>query len=116
MQNFINFILTNLSHVAPILVAGGLAVVIILDRFRALVLAYPMHNPDAFFEKIRGLVMSDRISEAVAFCERYRSKPVANVVREGLLRAHQPEGLIEHGLQIAVGEATDKTTSKTSFL
>jgi biopolymer transport protein ExbB/TolQ len=116
MSNMLSFINNHFAHVAPILAAAGLGVIIILDRIRALVLTYPMHGSEAFFEKIRNLVMTDRISEAVALCERYRSKPVANVVREGLLRAHQPEGLIEHGLQIAVGDATDKTSARTAFL
>jgi biopolymer transport protein ExbB len=116
MQNFMDFIHNHFAHVAPILAAGAFGIIIILDRIRALVLTYPMLGVDAFFEKIRNLVMTDRISEAIALCERYRSKPIANVVREGLLRAHEPEGLIEHGLQIAVGEANDKVTARTSFL
>ena len=54
--------------------------------------------------------------EAIAFCERYRSKLIAQVVREGLLRAHQPESLIEHGLEIAIGEASEKVQARTGFL
>ena len=116
MQGFINFLTNHLSHAAPILIVGALSVIITLDRFRALTMTFPMRGTDSFFEKIRNLVMADRIGEAVALCERYRRKPVANVVREGLLRAHQPEGLIEHGLQLAVGEAIEKVVARTSFL
>jgi biopolymer transport protein ExbB/TolQ len=112
----LNFINNHFAHVAPILACGAIAIIIILDRVRAVMMTYPLHGTEAFFEKIRSLIMADRISEAIALCERYRSKPVANVVREGLLRAHQPEALIEHGLQIAVGDATDKTTARTAFL
>jgi biopolymer transport protein ExbB/TolQ len=38
------------------------------------------------------------------------------VVKEGLKRANQPEGLIEHALQIAVGEVTQKVQARTAFL
>lgn len=116
MQAILNFINNHFWHVMPILAAGGFAVVIILDRSLALILRLPLLNGDAFFEKVRNLVMNDRISEAVAFCERYHAKPVANVVREGLLRCHQPENLIEHGLALAVGDAVDKVNVRTSFL
>lgn len=116
MDGILSFIRNNLGHVAPILLTGALGVIIILDRIRALMLTFPLHGSEVFFEKIRNLVMKDRIGEAIALCERYNKKPVPNVVREGLLRAHQPESLIEHGLQIAVGEAVDKVNARTSFL
>src|SRR5690606_11332717 len=38
------------------------------------------------------------------------------VVKEGLLRAHHPESIIEHGLQVVVGEYSEKIQSRTQFL
>lgn len=116
MEAFIVFIKDNFYHVAPILAAGAFGLVIVIDRTRALVWGYPMASQEAFFEKIRNLVMADKINEAIAFCERYWVKPVATVVKEGLMRADQPEGLIEHGLQMAVSEAVQKISAKTGFL
>jgi len=116
MGVLLSFIYHNFLHVAPILLAGVFAVVITVDRFYALFILYPLARSDNFFEKIRNLIMTDRVSEAILLCERFRTKPVANVVREGLIRAHQPENLIEHGLQIAVGEAADRIQARTSFL
>lgn len=116
MSNFFRFILENFAHVFPILFAGGFGLVIILERTAALVWAYPLDQFDGFFDRVRTLIMKDRINEAVALCERFRNKPVARVVREGLVRAHQPEELIEHGLQIAVSEAAEKIQARTSFL
>src|SRR6185437_10822251 len=52
----------------------------------------------------------------ISHCDRYQSKPAAQVMKQGLLRAHQPETLIEHGLQIAVGEATQAVQRRTTFL
>lgn len=116
MTGMLKFILDNFSHVFPILLAGGIAVIIIIERVSALVWAYPLLSYDSFFERVQTLIMKDRISEAIALCERYRAKPVVRVVREGLIRAHQPESLIEHGLQIAVADCTEKVQARTSFL
>jgi biopolymer transport protein ExbB/TolQ len=112
----LKFILENFSHVAPILACGGFGLVIIFERSAALFLAYPLGEFDGFFERVRTLIMKDRISEAVALCERFRHKPAARVVREGLVRAHQPEELIEHGLQIAVSQGLGKIQARTAFL
>lgn len=116
MGGILDFIQHNLAHVAPILVMGAIGLIIILERGLFLSFGYPMKRPKAFYEKVRNLVLNEKISEAIAFCDRYRSKPIACVVKEGLLRAHQPEGLIQHGLEIAVGEAQQRIQSRTNFL
>ena len=112
----LNFIINHFSHVFPILSVGVFGLIIVIERFRALVWEYPMELLEPFYEKIRNLVSRDAISEAVVFCERFYRKPVAQIVKEGLLRAHQPDSIIEHGLQIAVGKALQKIQAKTPFL
>ena len=116
MGNLMEFLRGNIWHVAPILIAGVIAIAISFERFKALMWVYPLGNPAAFFEKLRDLVMADRLAEAIALCDRYRSKLVPQVVREGLLRAHQPETLIEDGLAIAVSEQGQKVSKRTPFL
>lgn len=116
MLNILEFLKTNFFHVAPILVAGIFAFVIALERITAVVIHYPMKDSKAFFERLRDLVMSDRIAEAVAFCDTYRGKPVAMIVREALLRAHEPEVMIEDGLDLAVTDATLMVQKRTQFL
>ncbi len=112
----IKFLYENLSHMIPIIACGLMAIAIILERFRALFIVYPMRGTNAFFEKVRNLVIADRISEAVAFCDRYRKKPVARIVKEGLMRAHQPEEIVQNGLDIEVGENIDRIKARTNFL
>src|SRR5512138_82364 len=97
MGALLKFVQENFAHVFPILAAAAFAVVITIDRFYALIWKFPLVGTESFFDKVRNLVMNDRLNEAILLCERYRSKPVASVVREGLIRAHQPENLIEHG-------------------
>ena len=116
MSDFVQFIHHDFGHAAPILVAGGIGLAIILERFRALVFAYPIRNSPKFVEKIRDLVMADRLAEALTYTEQLGSKPVAGVIREALLRAHQPEDLIQDGLELAVNEASQKISARTPFL
>lgn len=116
MGSMIKFCIENFTHVAPILLSGAIGIVIMLERFVALNSSYPMSNTNGFFERLRMLVMKDQINEAIALCERYRGKPVARIVREGLMRAHQPENLIHSGIEIVTSEATDRIQSRTAFL
>ena len=116
MNNLIEFLKDNFLHVMPILLAAGAAIAIMAERFRALVLLYPLQNRGRFMEKIRDMVMADRLSEGLAMCEQYRSKLLVGVIREGLMRAHQPEALLQDGLELAVNEAVQKTQMRTPYL
>jgi biopolymer transport protein ExbB/TolQ len=116
MGNIFRFCVENFTHVAPILISGAVAIIIMLERYVALTKSYPMGNMDGFFERLRMLVMKDQINDAIALCERYRGKPVARIVREGLMRAHQPENLIQSGLEIVISESTERIQSRTAFL
>ena len=116
MGTFLEFIRGHWLHVAPILIVGAFAAAIVIERYRSLAIVYPIKNTHQFYERLRDLVMSDRLAEAIAFCDQYAAKPVAQVVREGLIRAHQPEILIEDGLEIAVSDACQRISKRTQFL
>src|SRR4051794_25502690 len=105
MSDFFEFIRNSFGHVFPILLAAGFAIAIIIERCVALFQRYPIKNQEAFFERITDLVMSGKLSEAVAICDRMPQKPAAEVVKKALLRAHQPESLIENGIELTVGKA-----------
>jgi biopolymer transport protein ExbB len=115
-MGLLKFIMENFWHVAPILAAAFLAIVISFERFQALMWKYPLEVEDAFFEKVRNLVMEDKVDEAIVFCQRFTGKLVAEIMKEGLKRAHQPETIIEDGLKMAVGKAQDKVQARTPFL
>jgi biopolymer transport protein ExbB/TolQ len=116
MGNLLVFLKANFFHVAPILAAGIFAIAILLERIPALLWIYPMGRQAEFFARLRDLVMGDRIAEAVALCEASRSKLSAQIAKEGLLRAHQPEALIEDELEIAVRSAGQRVLRRTQFL
>src|SRR3954471_14249673 len=116
MTGIMEFVREHFWHVAPILLSGAFAAAIMVERFQALFVKYPIHNTQDFFDKLTDLVLRGKVPDAVAPCDRSQSKPAARVVKQALLRAHQPESLIEHGLQIAVGDATKGVQKRTVFL
>ncbi len=116
MTGFMDFIRTNISHVAPILIAAAFAIAICLERVRALFLVYPLRDPESFFEKITELVFAGKIAECLTICDRNRTKPASQVVKHALLRAPHPAALIATGLQLAVGEATQSVQKRTTYL
>jgi biopolymer transport protein ExbB len=116
MASILNFVIENFTHVLPILLSAGIGLIIMLERYIALAWTYPLPEFEAFFDRLRSLILNDRINEAIALCDNFREKPLARVAREGLIRAHQPQSLIEHGLHIAVSEATEKIQARTAFL
>jgi biopolymer transport protein ExbB len=116
MGNMLDFIRNNFLHVAPILLAGAIAIAIVLERWTALFTTYPIRDQQGFFDKVTEFVLSGKTGDAVALCDRFPSKPVARVVKQALLRAHQPESMIEQGLALAVAESSAMIQKRTTFL
>jgi biopolymer transport protein ExbB/TolQ len=115
-MDFLTFLKTNFFHVAPILVLGVIALAISLERIHALFFLYPVKNAEEFLSQISKLVMSAKVQDAASWCDQYKDKPMAIIVKAALNRAHLPEGSIQDGLQIAVHQSTQKITKRTSFL
>lgn len=112
----VEFILGNFMHVMPILLSALFAVAIIIERSHALYRVYPLPGKKRFLERVRELVVSDRIQDAIALCDQYPSKAVPQIVKQGLLRAHLPENMVSDGLNITVGEWVDAVSKRTAFL
>ena len=116
MSDFFEFIQSSFWHVFPIFLAGGFAIAIGVERTRALFFTYPMKDLDGLFEKITELVVAGKLGDAIAACDSYPQKPAAQVAKQALLRAHQPENLIESGLALVVANLTQAIQRRTSFL
>jgi biopolymer transport protein ExbB len=106
----------NLLHIGPVLLVGLIGILIIIERLVSLFIRFPIINQKYFFEKIRELVLANKVLEAISVCEGYSSKPVARIVKEALMRAHQPEALIDNGLEISVNEAIQEVSARTPYL
>lgn len=115
-MGILSFVASNIGHVWPILVALVFAVGIVAERYVALFHTYPLHGRQRFMERIRELVLADKIQDAIRHCEGYRRKPAAHIVKEGLLRAHLPEEMVNDGLNMVAGECIEALQQRTAFL
>ncbi len=108
--------LSNSLHLIPIVLLGAFAVLIMLERFLSLYLSLPLPNAKSFFNRVRELVSKDQTGEAIAMCEKNKRRPAANIMREGLLRAHQGEASVRNGIELALTDASQKISARTHFL
>jgi len=115
-MNFITFLKDHWMHVAPILLAAAFAIAIVIERYQTLFRAYPMKDTQQFFDVIGQHVVSGKVQDALVHCEKQGQKPVAVVVKQALLRAQQPEALIENALEISIHEAQQAIQRRTAFL
>lgn len=113
---FITFIREHFAHAAPILLVGAITFSIVIERCYTLYFDYPMKDTDGFFEKISALVTSAQISQAAELCDKFPKKPVANVIKAALSRAHLPEGLIRDGIQLTMQNSSKAILKRTSYL
>lgn len=116
MSDFFQFLRLSFWHVSPILISGVFAAAIIIERTRTLYKVYPMGDLDRFFERIAELVIGGKVGDAISLCDQFRGKPSADVTKQALLRAHQPEDLVESGIGLVVGKLTQAIQRRTSFL
>ncbi len=116
MGKFSDFIVSNFSHTLPVILAGIFAIAIVLDRVKMVFFTYPLAGRSKFYHRIRELVMADKVQDAIALCDQYPEKPAAQVAKEGLLRAHLPEQMVNDGLNIVVGEWIENVSKRTAFL
>ena len=115
-MNIFEFIRDNFMHVAPILVAAGIALAIIIERSQTLFKTYSLENSEGFFDKVRELVSNGKTNEAVALCNQFAGKPCAEVIKTALERAHQPEELIMNAIELSRNKYAERIQKRTSYL
>jgi biopolymer transport protein ExbB len=114
--SFLDIVAKDFWHFFPLLFVAVFALGIIIERCWVLYLVYPIKNTKEFFQTIRELVVSNRLHHAIAFCEKYKNKPVSEVVKEALFRAHQPEEVVETGMEIVLSELAQKVQKRVNYL
>lgn len=117
-MNFLEFITGNLGHTLPLLIVGGAAIAITIERSQALFMIYPMKDEQkrSFLGKLTELILANKLNEASQLCEQYPHKPLAQMVKAAIARAHLSEEVIHHGIQYSVGESNQMINKRTSFL
>ena len=74
-MGFFEFLQNNFKHVLPIILCGGFALAVIIERTRALYQVYPMKDTEGFFKQITRLVLAGKTKEAKSLCEQHKDKP-----------------------------------------
>jgi len=115
-MSFLEFLKNNFFHVAPILISGAIAAVIILERVQTLFKTYSLQNTEGFLSQIKSLVSVGKTNEALALCMQYAGKPTAEVVKAALERAHQPEELVINTIEYTRNQYAEKIQKRTSYL
>jgi biopolymer transport protein ExbB len=115
-MKFLTFIQENLAHVLPVLVAGAVAVAVVIERSQALFLKYSLRNAKGFFEAVSELILAGRNQDAVALCEKQGDKPAAKIVKTALLRAHLPMEAVEQGLALTHADMIKLVQKRTPIL
>jgi biopolymer transport protein ExbB/TolQ len=115
-MSFIDFLKEHWLHVLPILIAGAFAIAITMERFQTLFRTYPLKNTTEFFDTIGKFLVAGQVQEAIVHCDKMPQKPAVAIVKQALLRAHQPEPLIESTLEISIHEAQQSIQKRTAFL
>lgn len=115
-MSFIEFFKNNFFHVAPILISGAIAAVIIFERVQTLFKTYSLKNTEGFLTQIKMLVSKGRTNDALALCLQHAGKPTAEVVKAALERAHQPEELVINTIEFTRNQFAEKIQKRTSYL
>lgn len=115
-MNMLEFLRDHFWHAFPILVAGAFAVAIIAERIRSVFFHYPMKDVPGFFDRISQSILTGQTAQAIAHCDAQPSKPLANIVKAALLRAHLPDSMIQHGIEYALNEASQLIRKRTAYL
>jgi biopolymer transport protein ExbB/TolQ len=72
-------------------------------------------RPEAFLDEVKLAVMSGDLSSAVRACE-VRALPLARVVRQGLVVAHEPRSLVQGEMDVAGMAQSRRLWARTPFL
>ena len=112
-MSFLDFLKNNFFHVAPILVSGAIAAVIILERVQTLFKTYSLQNTEGSLSQIKALVSKGKTNDALALCMQYPGKPTAEVVKAALEIAHQPEELVMNTIEYTRNQYAEKIQKRT---
>lgn len=115
-MGFLEFLKHNFMHAFPILLCAAFAVAIMWERYMALYKVLPLKDSKAFFDRINDMILQGRMYEALGACDAMADKPMSRIVKIALQRAHLPDESIQSGIEMAMGDAVQQITKRTTFL
>lgn len=115
-MGILDFLIHHWTHALPIVIAAVIAVAIMVERTRALFYQYPIKDEEKFMEHLSQLILSNRIDDAIAYCDQFSGKPATRLIKAALKRSHLPEDSVRHAVELSLGEASRSIQKRTAFL
>ncbi len=115
MENLIKIVTDGGVPAYVIVIMGICGLALIAERIKVLYVDYAIKTTD-FMSQIKGLVMSDKIEEAITFCHANNKAPLAHVIKGILERADRDDEGIEQGLDIALSEIIPNLGKRLGYL
>lgn len=114
MSEILNFYREGGFFMHPILAVGIFAVFIFIERF--LTLSRASINGNHFMARVQSFLIANNTDEAVKFCNSAGSKPMAKIIKNGLIRANKGESEVVHALEVSSLDEIPKLQKRTPFL
>lgn len=115
MSTFFKFLGDGDVAMWAIVLTGLFALGVVIERFKTLYVDFNI-NSHTFMEKIRALILGDKIEEAVAHCANHPKVPLAQVVKGVLERADQDDSSIDNGLDVKFTEVMPRLHKGFGYL
>lgn len=97
------------------LLTGVGTAVLVIERFRTLVLSYGM-NAEEFMNRVQTLVLSRKLDEALVLCSQMEAKPLAKAFKTILEKADRDDETIFQAHDIAMSETVPLYTRRLHYL
>jgi len=115
MNSILQFI-NDSGVVGWIIMLTGLGVAgLVFERAKILYFAYGMDS-DEFMTKVQGLVLAKKVEEALAICNQYSGKPLANAFKTILEKADRDDDSIFQAHDNAMAENVPQLTKRIHYL
>lgn len=115
MQDFGKFLLDGGVAVYGMLFLSAFGIAVTAERIKALYFRYSI-DTDNFVKKIRAMLISDKIEEAIGFCCSQKEALLPKVVKAVLERADRDDENIKNAQEIATMEIVPLVTQRLGYL
>lgn len=105
----------EIQHLIPIAIAGFFSVAIIIERFYALYIRYPI-NVNKFLSELRQRVFNGNIAGAIQFCSDQKNTPGSRIAKAGLIRASRDVDQIVSAVEIEATRSIGLVKKRVAYL
>ena len=105
----------EMQHLVPIAIAGFFSVMIIIERFYALYIRYPI-NVNKFLSELRQRVFNGNIAGAIQFCSDQKNTPGSRIAKAGLIRASRDIEQIMSSVEIEATKSIGLVKKRVGYL